>query len=314
VHTLHLDDAFDRAVAFKLLQIIAVNTSYSLTLRYEAPVVNNRAAAATKGAGAGAGAGAVGKKPVRGGKGSGEIKLVRGYSDHKVRLMDRGQKDLMARLKRVARAALDIDAANQLFEEFDEDGSGSIDPEELGKLLQKLGVDVDNKVVNAAMATYDLDGEGALELNEFLQFLRSQHDEAISRLKEMAECPIMCLAGKPTERYIPPRRGVLHCVVTHSFQTSGTQRVMSSFDFQNILKLIKSSKLDITDGFTMAIKNIKLRQSEASSIFQLLYAESRDKSKVSFSRSSSSSSSSSCSSSSSSSSSNRRGGIVFLFT
>lgn len=95
---------------------------------------------------------------------------------------------------------------------------GSIDPEELYKLLHKLGVDVDDKVVSIAMATYDLDGEGALEMNEFLQFLRSQHDEAISRLREMAECPIMCLANKPTERYIPPRRGILHLTVKDSFQ------------------------------------------------------------------------------------------------
>lgn len=40
--------------------------------------------------------------------------------------MDREQSDLMSRLKRVARAALDMNAAVQLFNEFDEDGSGSI--------------------------------------------------------------------------------------------------------------------------------------------------------------------------------------------
>ena len=130
------------------------------------------------------------------------------------------------------------------------------------------------------MATYDLDGEGALELNEFLQFLRSQHDEAINRLKEMAECPIMCLASKPGERYIPPRRGTLHFKVTDSFQTSDTQRVMSSFDYKNILTLIQSSQLDITEGFIMATKSSKLRLQEASSIYQLLYGECRDKSKV----------------------------------
>lgn len=149
----------------------------------------------------------------------------------------------------------------------------------MSKLLQKLGVDVDDKVVNQAMATYDLDGEGSLEMNEFLQFLRSQHDEAISRLKEMAEAPIMCLANNPTEKYIPPRRGVLRMSVNDSFESSGTQRVMSSFDLNNILKLIKSSQLDISEAFIMATKNIKVRRSEASRIYTLLYAENRDKAK-----------------------------------
>ena len=46
----------------------------------------------------------------------------------------------------VARAALDMDAAVNLFNEFDEDQSGIIYHAELFKLLQKLGVDVDDKV------------------------------------------------------------------------------------------------------------------------------------------------------------------------
>lgn len=156
---------------------------------------------------------------------------------------------------------------------------GSIDHDELFKLLSKLGVEVDEKVVNNAMITYDLDGQGSLEMAEFLQFLRAQHDEAISRLREMAECPIMCLASNPTVRYIPPRRGVLHLTVTDSFQTSSTQRVLSSFDYNNILKLIKNSGLDVAESFVMALKNMKLRQAEATKVFAHMYAENRDKSK-----------------------------------
>lgn len=33
-------------------------------------------------------------------------------------------------------------------------------------------MDVDEQVVNNAMATYDIDGAGSLELTEFLTFLR----------------------------------------------------------------------------------------------------------------------------------------------
>lgn len=46
--------------------------------------------------------------------------------------------------------------------------------------------------------------------------------------------------------------------------------------------MIKNSKLDITDGLVMAIKNVKLRTEEARAIYKHLHAECRDKSKVAF--------------------------------
>lgn len=55
---------------------------------------------------------------------------------------------------------------------------------------------------------------------------------------------------------------------------------MSSFDLKNVIKLIKSSNLDITEGFMMAIKSMKLRHTEASKIYDMLHAELRDKSNV----------------------------------
>ena len=67
IHDLHLDNPFERAVAFKILQIIAQNTSYKVTARYDSPaaLMQRNATPNSK-------------------KGKGEIKLVRGYSDHKV--------------------------------------------------------------------------------------------------------------------------------------------------------------------------------------------------------------------------------------
>lgn len=105
-YVLHLDEAFDRAIAIKLLQLIALNTSLKVSVFYEAPAVN------------------MGRNAIRRGKGNGIVKLIRGFSDHKYKEMDREQKDLMSQLKRVAKAALDMDTAVSLFNEFDEDGSG----------------------------------------------------------------------------------------------------------------------------------------------------------------------------------------------
>lgn len=123
-HVLNLDLPFERAVAFKILQIIAVNTSYRVSARYDAPIST------------------IARK-VGNNKSKEDFKLIRGFSDHKVymngvkcceclicapyqvKVMDREQVDLMSRLKRVARASLDMEMAVALFNEFDEDGSGN---------------------------------------------------------------------------------------------------------------------------------------------------------------------------------------------
>lgn len=107
---LHLDNGFERAIAFKILQIVATETSYSLNLKYEPPVIASR----------------ISVNPKKGQSHNPrmqEIKLIKGYSSKKVEFMDSQMRDMMSQLKKIARAAMDIDVATKLFNEFDEDGS-----------------------------------------------------------------------------------------------------------------------------------------------------------------------------------------------
>ena len=272
--TLDLSKPFERAIAFKILQIVATQSSYKFALlRYEPPSVKSRVVAAIDTA-------AGSDRPITArGK---DIKLVRNTFSHtKIQFMSESQKKVLESLKNVSRAAKDFELAAKLFMEFDSDGSGSLDKNELSQLLNELGVDVDEKVLGAAMAQFDIDGAGTLELPEFLSFLRMQHDEAVSRIREMVETHVMCLANNPTERYIPPRRGFLHIGVIDLFHVDkGSEKVLTAFDYANINKLVNASSMDVITGIMYAIKNVKLRHKEAYEVYEKLFVEIRDRSKT----------------------------------
>ncbi len=116
---LDLGVPFERAIAFKMLQILATHSSYELAmLRYDPP-----AAASRSKAGSASSASSADRKErvVRG-----DIKLVRSFASTKVQYMDKAQLRVMEALKRVARAAKDLSLAAKLFGEYDADGSVSL--------------------------------------------------------------------------------------------------------------------------------------------------------------------------------------------
>lgn len=66
------------------------------------------------------------------------------------------------------------------FKRFDQDGSGFISHEELGKVLQSLDPDDwDNDRVDELMATADASGDGKLQITEFLQWIFAEDPRAI---------------------------------------------------------------------------------------------------------------------------------------
>ena len=63
---------------------------------------------------------------------------------------------------------MQLDEVRELFDEIDEDGGGSLDRGEVRELLEKLGLEVDDAKVDEVMLEMDADGEGSVELQEFL--------------------------------------------------------------------------------------------------------------------------------------------------
>lgn len=81
---------------------------------------------------------------------------------------------------------LDVDELNQLkaaFKFFDQDENGTVDPDEIGAVLKKLGVDIKEDEIKDIMASLDENGDGVMDFDEFVQMMdrrvsiNSQHAE-----------------------------------------------------------------------------------------------------------------------------------------
>ena len=70
-----------------------------------------------------------------------------------------------------------------LFAQMDEDGSGELDEEEIGVLLERLGFELDDKKRKKIMAEIDTDGSGDIDFTEF----RSWFVQSVAKNAEVLE-------------------------------------------------------------------------------------------------------------------------------
>lgn len=86
-------------------------------------------------------------------------------------LTSRELKEL-ARQKSIMEISQNEDQIIELFEKFDEDGSGELDAGEFAALLSEFGILCTEKEGEAIMKSIDTDGGGLLELNEIMAYVR----------------------------------------------------------------------------------------------------------------------------------------------
>ena len=78
--------------------------------------------------------------------------------------------------------------AEQLFAEVDEDGSGTLDAEEVQQLASRLGLKLDRVAAKAAMDVMDADGGGDVDFEEFWMWWVEN--------RERAPCSLRCSSPK----------------------------------------------------------------------------------------------------------------------
>ena len=249
-HELDLSEPYQRAVAFALLELIANHSTYIfVSAEYEA---------------------------VKGGAKQ-DLRLFQTViKDVKEKFFDERQKGIVAGLRKMRDASGNREKGIQLFHEADEDGGGSIDNDELTDLLTSVGMDVTPDMIEDIMDQYDIDGQGAIGMPEFLAFLKSQYKEATTRLEEMTEERIMASPQNPTRKYQPPRTGRLIFYVMDGFTRKAKYSVMSSSD-QEYAKSV-SSEVAAMLGF--AVANSKVRLGEAMQMFNTMYGEGGQKASI----------------------------------
>jgi len=218
-YDLNLANGFERAVAKVILMIIACHHSFIFELfDYTKP----------------------GGKPV-------PMLLKQAVSTERVQFFSKREKDIVTALNKIVDSAGDIKGAVRLFQEVDEDGSGEVDREELGELINSMGINITENRIDEIFALYDVDGGGSIGLSEFLSFLKTQKQESAHRIKDMTEIPIMVDSANPGKpngqplQWVPPREGVAKITVVDGFITKAIKRVMSPVDQANIQAVVENA-------------------------------------------------------------------------
>jgi len=260
-YSLDLSNAFERAVAFSVLQVVASHSSYIVAkAQFQEDKTNydvrNGASVVKK----------FGNKE--------EISLVQGVANDKEDYFDADQKAIVMGLRTMLDAASNTEKGKKLFAEADLDGGGDLDREELRIVMERLGLASEPDKMAEILYLFDLDGTGVMNMHEFLAVLKAQCREADARLKEMTTYPVLCLKEHvhKHKKYIPPRQGMLHLTVVDGFEEKETFSVLSSSDQSNALNM--AMKMGDSALINEAVRASKIRYTEAEALFRRMYKES----------------------------------------
>eukprot|EP00929_Paragymnodinium_shiwhaense_P013557 TRINITY_DN121407_c0_g1_i1.p1 TRINITY_DN121407_c0_g1~~TRINITY_DN121407_c0_g1_i1.p1 ORF type:complete len:813 (-),score=240.83 TRINITY_DN121407_c0_g1_i1:234-2672(-) len=73
----------------------------------------------------------------------------------------------------------------ELFERFDEDGSGEVETMELDEMMRHLGYKIDISETNRLLQSVDFNDSGSLDFREYLRFLRLFREEELQKWREI---------------------------------------------------------------------------------------------------------------------------------
>ena len=68
--------------------------------------------------------------------------------------------------------SLQLQEIREVFEQFDSDGGGSIDVDELRMAMRSLGQNLTKAEAEALMLELDTGGDGTIEFSEFVEFIK----------------------------------------------------------------------------------------------------------------------------------------------
>ncbi len=182
-------------------------------------------------------------------------------------------------LKLLRDGASDIHKAKELFLTADADGSGEIDKEEFKNLLELLEIHLTDTQISDAMAQYDVDGQGTIELPEFLGFVKSLREDCDLRMRDMSETLCMAIDIPYPDRYVPPREGILSMELLDGFIKKKVFQVISNTDQTNITSVAKAAG-DTANLLPFGFESMRIRLNEALDIYETMLKDVGDKIKV----------------------------------
>lgn len=251
-YNLDLSVNYDRAVAFKVLSLVANHPTIIINSASYQPTRNT--------------------KPEK-------IEFVQVQLTDKEDFLDDAQRTVLNNLYKLQECAKDIANVERLFSNFDKDNSGEITRSEFKELLVEIGIEVTESQITDVMSAYDVDGGGTIELSEFLSFVRLQHVEAGSRIKDMIESQALVDVSNKNVRYKPPRSGFLQLQVFDSYSKKENFSVLTTTN-RNTSSNVAEKMGDVSTLISYAFSNSKLRLSEAYNYYVTMYSDLGDKARV----------------------------------
>jgi hypothetical protein len=125
-----------------------------------------------------------------------------------------------------------------------------------------------------------VDGQCVLGLPEFLDFLRGQKEEAVSRIKELTEMSVMSIKSSPGTAYSPPKEGFMYLDIIDGYMRKNKAKVLSGVDQSHILEVAKDEPGNKVNMLVYSLINSKLRLREAWEMYEIIFGELRDKAKT----------------------------------
>ena len=306
-YDLSLDDPFERAICAKLISLVASHPTYEFNSVVYSPPCRNMGKSSTSHQAGKNKKLTLTAAPDPFGRLSSKtqstrkvhISLIQGTIQDESVERDSAKLEAIQKLRRIQAAAMNQDNIEELFSEFDEDGSGSLDSDELKRLLDFLGLEIDLEGLEEAMEVYDVDGTGELGLPEFQDFIRAQYDEAAARIKSLCEIPVL-LEAQSRQRFIPPSSGTIHMSVGDTYTNKNSGKVMTSLDYTHLMavsceslpssmtfalmyapeQLIRRGTESVAKSLSYSIQHTMLRVREAVHIFNHINHEIHNRAEV----------------------------------
>lgn len=175
-------------------------------------------------------------------------------------------------------------AADKIFRQYDTDESESLDREELSHLLTQLGLESSKPVINKLIDTYDTDGSGRVEEDEFIFFLLDVKDTYEKTQSWTKDTRYIYLVDDPTQNlrkdlvgtpkpFMPADDGK---VIIEIRGERTLPEFIHTISKQDVETMLMSSKTVADSGaiFEYALTVMQLKYQEAKSFYRILLKES----------------------------------------
>ena len=167
------------------------------------------------------------------------------------------------------------DLVDVLWAKYDEDNSGTVERDEIRKLLGDLSLDSSEPAIDRILTTYDVDDSGVLEKDELLEFLEATAQDLRERTKART---VMSKSGERKE-FIIPHEGKLEVKITFTPMRDEIPRSTSEDQLMYVVKAARATDNKL-EALRLSLGHVRLQVEQAQMFVKELRKDITDRVKV----------------------------------